>query len=126
VKDHMALRNLKGELPTKRQIQRLARRLSPSTIEELCCVMDADKNGRPPLPKGRAVAVDNILIAAKEISLEKQPPTPWVLGRDLIELGMTPSVEMGKLLKTLFDKQINDKLKNKEEAINFAKKKIGA
>lgn len=124
VKDHMALRDLKGELPTKRQIQRLARRLSPSTIEELCCVMDADKNGRPPLPKGRTVAVDNILEVAKEISLEKQPPTPWVSGRDLIALGMVPNPDMGKLLKVLFDKQVNDQLKNREEAIDFAETQI--
>ncbi|HHS49448.1 MAG TPA: hypothetical protein ENM99_06420 [Desulfurella acetivorans] len=48
---------------------------------------------------------------------------PFVSGKDLIELGLIPSVEFGKILKNCFKKQIEGDFTNKQEAIDYVKNK---
>ena len=64
-----------------RAIRRLARRLAPATIEELCLVMTADASGRPPKPAQVPPTVQAIRDQAASLALTDAAPKPILLGR---------------------------------------------
>lgn len=102
VVNHMA----QYDEPSPRAVRRLANRLQPSNVRELVTVMTADASGRPPLPKGRPASVDAILAKAAELELEAQAPRPVLQGRHLIEAGMKPGREFGRILDAAFEAQL--------------------
>jgi tRNA nucleotidyltransferase (CCA-adding enzyme) len=89
-----------------RAVRRLAKRLSPENIEGLCTIMTADRLGRPPLPSETPQTVIALLRKAHELELQKGAPKPILLGRHLIELGMQPSPDFGKVLHDAFEAQL--------------------
>ncbi len=50
---------------------------------------------------------------------ESKLPDKLVTGKDLIDLGMKPSEEFGKILSLLYDAQLNGEFDTKEEGINY-------
>lgn len=48
-----------------------------------------------------------------------QLPKPLITGKDLLELGFKPGPEIGKLLKQVADMQLEEKLKSKEDALDW-------
>ena len=42
----------------------------------------------------------------------------------LLDLGMTPGKEMGKVIQESFELQLNGEIKNANEALEFAKNKL--
>lgn len=89
-----------------RAVRRLAKRLSPETIEGLCTIMTADRLGRPPQPPQVPHTVTALLEKAHQLELQRSAPKPILLGRHLVELGMQPSPEFGKILHDAFEAQI--------------------
>ena len=89
-----------------RAVRRLARRLEPETIHGLCTIMTADRLGRPPLPPEVPHTVIALLNKAHELEVQSSAPKPLLLGRHLIELGMQPSPEFGKILHDAFEAQL--------------------
>ncbi len=89
-----------------RAVRRLAKRLAPETIEGLCTIMTADRLGRPPQPPKVPTTVVALLQKAHELEVQKSAPKPILLGRHLIELGMQPGPEFGKLLHEAYDAQL--------------------
>lgn len=92
---------------TPRSVRRLARRLAPATIEELCLLMQADHNGRPPNPPTTPKGLTNLLSRAREMKFEAAAPRPILLGRHLIERGMKPGPEFGTILDAAFEAQLD-------------------
>ncbi|HTX64182.1 MAG TPA: polynucleotide adenylyltransferase [Opitutaceae bacterium] len=76
---------------TDSAVRRLARKLAPATIDDLCTVMWADHLGRPPLvspeTEGRIAALRS---RAQELAVRAAAPRPLLLGRHLVELGLPP------------------------------------
>jgi tRNA nucleotidyltransferase (CCA-adding enzyme) len=91
---------------TDRAIRRLARRLAPENIEGLCLVMTADSMGRPPLPAVEPEHVKLLLASAHELAVRRRPPEPILLGRHLIELGLSPGVLFGEILGQAYEAQL--------------------
>ncbi len=89
-----------------RAVRRLARRLAPETIEGLCTIMTADRLGRPPQPPQVPHTVVALLKKAHELEVQKSAPKPLLLGRHLIELGMQPGVDFGKILYDAYEAQL--------------------
>lgn len=89
-----------------RSVRRLAIRLQPATIEELCLVMTADQFGRPPKPREIHENVAALRAKAEELRLQESAPKPILLGRHLIERGMSPGRQFGDLLKAAFEAQL--------------------
>ncbi len=58
---------------------------------------------------------------AKELNVYNNPLKPLLRGRDLIELGINPSKEFGRLLKVVFKAQLNGRVSTYSEAIEFLK-----
>ncbi|MEO5802873.1 MAG: HD domain-containing protein [Verrucomicrobiota bacterium] len=91
---------------TDRALRRLAKRLEPENIHGLCVVMTADSMGRPPRPAVVPENVKTLLARAHELEIQSSPPKPILLGRHLIDLGMSPGKEMGRVLHAAFEAQL--------------------
>jgi tRNA nucleotidyltransferase (CCA-adding enzyme) len=100
-----------------RSVRRLARRLQPATIEELCVVIQADHNGRPPNPPHIPEGVTALLSQARELRIEANAPKPILLGRHLIERGLQPGKEFGTLLKRAFEAQLDGEFTDLDGAL---------
>ncbi len=92
---------------TARSVRRLARRLSPETIEHLSLVIIADQFGRPPLGREIPGELAELKEKARELELQEAAPRPILLGRHLIALGLSPGPEFGKMLDAAFDAQLD-------------------
>jgi tRNA nucleotidyltransferase (CCA-adding enzyme) len=94
---------------TDSSVRRLARKLAPATIDELCIVMKADHLGRPPLvpveTEGRIQALHD---KAQALAVQDTAPHPLVLGRHLVELGLAPGPRFKPILDAAFEAQIED------------------
>jgi tRNA nucleotidyltransferase (CCA-adding enzyme) len=100
VAEHMAL--LDGPL-TDRAIRRLARRLDPARIVDLRRLIEADRQGRPPLPA--QPLPQDIEARAAALGCEDGPQPDILLGRDLIGLGLTPGKRFGAVLRAAAEAQ---------------------
>jgi poly(A) polymerase len=50
-------------------------------------------------------------------------PTPFINGKDLIDLGVKPGPQMGQILDSLYDKQLDYQFKSKEDALDYLRRK---
>ena len=64
----------------------------------------------------------DIFIKAKEFDIDKEPIKAVVKGRDLVALGINPSIEFKEILSFAFDLQL-DEDKKKDEIIEKIRKK---
>lgn len=108
-----------------RTVRRLANRLGKATIEQLARLIEADMNGRPPLPGGLPLAVIEIQRQAHELEIERNRPKPIILGRHLIALGHKPDVWFGTVLADCFEAQLDGEFDCETTGIAFLKQTLG-
>ena len=58
---------------------------------------------------------------ARSLGVEHKPPAPILLGRHLIELGVTPGPRMGEILKAVYEMQLDSAVTTLDEAIAAAR-----
>jgi tRNA nucleotidyltransferase (CCA-adding enzyme) len=89
-------------------VRRLARKLAPATIEDLCVVMWADHLGRPPLvsrdTEARILALRD---RARALAVQDAAPRPLLLGRHLVELGLPPGPHFKPILAAAAEAQLD-------------------
>ena len=73
---------------------------------------------------GRLENFDFLTREAAALASEPALRPPLVGGTDLIALGMAPGPAMGRLLAAIREKQLQDELKNKEEALAWARDEL--
>jgi tRNA nucleotidyltransferase (CCA-adding enzyme) len=118
---HLAHHSGQGEFSDNR-IRRLARKLTPATIEELCVVMRADHDGRPPLHSPETLArIEELRTRATALTLAQGAPRPILLGRHLVSLGLTPGPTFKKLLDEAFEAQMDGVFKNENDGLAWLK-----
>jgi tRNA nucleotidyltransferase (CCA-adding enzyme) len=117
VKEHMIHINTEGN-PTKRVIQRLSRRLEPASIWMLRLLVYADYQGRPPL-EGKDPLMDWQELADIYGVADKKP-VRILMGRHLLEAGMKPGPEMGRVLDAAYEAQLNDEFSALPAAVAWA------
>ena len=66
-------------------------------------------------------AMDWFLNRARALGVEHQPPAPILLGRHLLDLGMTPGPRVGAILRQVYEKQLDGEIKTVDEAIEAAR-----
>lgn len=115
VVNHLAHLNIVSD----RGVRRLAKRLSPETIEGLCMVIEADHSGRPPKPPGLPQNAKLLLTKADELQLRDQAPKPILQGRDLLEIGKSPGKEFGIILATAFEAQLEGQFSDHPGAMQW-------
>ena len=63
---------------------------------------------------------------AQSLGVEHKPPSPILLGRHLIELGVTPGPRMGEILKAVYELQLDSGVTTLDEAIAAARPLIAS
>jgi tRNA nucleotidyltransferase (CCA-adding enzyme) len=120
---HLAPIRLFGSNVSDAAIRRLARRVG--RIDRLVRVSLADQRGRPPLRVDRFEAGGWLLERARELSIDDQPPKPLLMGRHLIELGLEPGPDFGRVLEACFARQIEGEFDTLEAGLKYARTLIG-
>jgi len=93
---------------TDSAVRRLARKLAPATIDDLCTVMWADHLGRPPLVSPETEArISALRSRAQELAVRAAAPRPLLLGRHLVELGLPPGPEYKAVLAAGAEAQLD-------------------
>ena len=124
IREHMFIATTKKA--TKRNVRRLSIRLYPASIFEweATCLADlAGRPGRRGKPKRNKI-FDAVLEIARNLNIEFDKPEPIVKGRHLIDLGVSPGVEMGEILRALFENQLDGDFDDLESGLVFAEKLV--
>ena len=101
-------------------IRRLARKCEPDLLAR---VARADCLGRT--GDFRPVAMDWFLERVRALDVERRPPAPLLLGRDLLALGLAPGPEVGRLLLLLYERQMDGAIRDREGALQEARHLLG-
>ena len=124
VQCHLRPRALFDVQASDSAIRRLARQVT--RIDRLVRVARADHAGRPPKLFDGFPAGDWLLTRATALAVDRQVPLPLVMGRHLLELGVHPGQDMGRLLDDCFEAQLDGEFLTLEEGLAYAKSKLSA
>ena len=102
-----------------RSVRRLARRLEPENIENLCLVIAADHFGRPPRAKILPATIASLQAKAEELKIEKSAPKPILRGRNLVAIGLEPGPQIGPILKDAYDAQLDGTIADLDDAYHW-------
>ncbi len=61
-------------------------------------------------------AQDWFIERARELEVEQRAPAPILLGRHLLELGLTPGPKMGEITRAVYEMQLDGRVRTLEEA----------
>jgi tRNA nucleotidyltransferase (CCA-adding enzyme) len=67
-------------------------------------------------------AMDWFIERARALGVEHRPPAPLLMGRHLLDLGLSPGPTIGGILKQVYEKQLDGEVRSVEEAIDAAKR----
>lgn len=108
-------------------VRRLARKITPATLDELMAVMRADHLGRPPLVSAETERRLGFLrAAAQRLALEHKAPKPIILGRHLIALGRTPGPQFKPALDAAFESQLDGAFNDEAGGVEWMKNYLRA
>jgi len=122
VQCHLRPRALYDARVSDSAVRRLARRVR--RIDRLVRVARADHAGRPPKPFDGFPAGEWLLERARKVNVETQAPAPIIMGRHLLEMGVQPGPEMGRLLDDCFEAQLDGLFSTVEEGLSFIGEKL--
>ena len=106
--------------------RRLARRCEPDLLYR---VAKADSLGRNAdwVPREKwygSQAQDWFVQRAKELNVEQRPPDPLLLGRHLMEMGVSPGPRMGEITRAVYEMQLDGRVRTLEDAISEARQLV--
>ncbi len=107
-----------GDAAVRRLAQRAGR------IDRLVRVASADQKGRPPLAVVPFEAGEWLLGRATALDVCHAPPEAVVLGRHLIELGLSPGPDFGPVLAACYGAQLDGSFASPAEGLVWARKEI--
>lgn len=118
VRLHMRPYSLWKQKAGENAVRRLAAEVV--RIDRLIRVAEADDEGRPPFPSERE-PLEWLASESERLKVADSAPKPLVFGRDLIALGLKPSVRFGVILKACYEAQLDGKIATREEGVEFAR-----
>jgi tRNA nucleotidyltransferase (CCA-adding enzyme) len=71
-------------------------------------------------------AMDWFIDRARALGVEHRPPQPILLGRHLIELGVAPGPRMGRILRAVYERQLDGAVATLDEARDEARRVMAA
>jgi len=111
---------------TRKAFNRLAAD-TDGEIELLAYLDAADRGGRKEkIMTGLDREGRWLLDKFREMHVSKETIRPLIMGRDLLKLGVPPGPGMGKILKELYKRQLDNDFQKKGQGLKIAKKLIGA
>jgi tRNA nucleotidyltransferase (CCA-adding enzyme) len=113
------------DVVTRKAFNRLAAEVS-GEIELLIYLDAADRAGRKErLIKDLDRGGKWLLKKFKELRVSKETITPLIMGRDLIKMGVAPGPGMGRILRKLYELQLDNEFETKKDGLELARKIIG-
>jgi tRNA nucleotidyltransferase (CCA-adding enzyme) len=103
-------------------VRRLARHIT--RIDRLVRVARADHAGRPPKPFDGFPAGEWLLERAKLLNVASHAPVPIVMGRHLLDLGIQPGPEMGRVLDDCYEAQLDGLISTLEEGLTYVRSQL--
>lgn len=119
VEQHMRPLSLYRDGAGDSAIRRLAARVK--RVDRLTRVAFADKSGRPPIVVDDFPEGEWLLKKAAELAIEDSAPSPILLGRHLIEIGVKPGQHFGKILDRCYEAQLDGTFTDPESAMRYLK-----
>ena len=119
---HLRPRALYDGKASDSAVRRLAKHVQ--RIDRLVRVARADHAGRPPKPFDGFPAGEWLLNKARQLEIEDHAPTPLVMGRHLLEMGVQPGPDMGKLLDACYEAQLDGLFSTLNEGLSYARTKL--
>jgi tRNA nucleotidyltransferase (CCA-adding enzyme) len=98
--------------------RRLAQKVD---LELLARLAKSDCLGREP-GQFNCEAMEWFLERARALGVEHRAPAPILLGRHLLELGMSPGPAMGAVLKAVYEQQLDGTVSTLEESLDAARR----
>jgi tRNA nucleotidyltransferase (CCA-adding enzyme) len=123
VADHLKPDQLYDQGAGPAAVRRLARRVG--RLDRLIRVASADRQGRPPSPRGDFPAARWLEETASRLEVLDAPPRPLVMGRHLLELGMEPGPQFKPLLEHCFEAQLDGRISTVAEGIELVRRLLG-
>lgn len=122
VAEHMSSTGARGT-PSLPAVRRLARRLSPATMEQWAIVNDADKDSRP----GREIARtgERWLSVASRLGTQQAPARGVLGGAHLIAAGLTPGPAFKEILAASVAAQDDGEFDDEAGAIAWLEARLG-
>ncbi len=99
-------------------IRRLARKCEP---ELLYRVARADCLGREP-GVFEPLAMEWFRAKVLALDVAERPPEPLLRGRDVLALGLAPGPEVGRLVRAVYERQLDGAVRTREEAVAEARR----
>ena len=82
----------------------------------------ADRGGRPPIVPEPSPQGLWILERARELQVQDSAPKPLLMGRHLIEMGLSPSAKFADILDAVYEAQLDGEFADLDGARAFAEK----
>ena len=109
---------------TKKAFNRLASDVN-GEIDLVVYLDAADRAGRSESPiQGLDEEARWLLDEFEKLNITRETIAPLIKGRDLIELGVKPGPKMGRILKRLYQLQLDNEFESKEEGLRKAQEII--
>jgi tRNA nucleotidyltransferase (CCA-adding enzyme) len=102
-------------------IRRLAARCEPVLLYK---VARADCLGRT--GEFAPVAMDWFLERVRQLDVVSKPPEPLLRGRDVLALGLAPGPEVGRIVRAVYERQLDGAVGTAEEAREEARRLLAA
>ncbi len=99
-------------------VKKLSEKVEPASILELCYVIEADQCGRHPLPKKISDNLIHLYYIAKKEGVLYNKPEKIVSGQDVVDFGYGPGPITGKIVKKLYQMQLNESFQTKEQGLS--------
>lgn len=99
-------------------IRRLARKVEPNLLYK---VAKADCLGRRP-GRFEPVAMDWFMERVRQLEVQVKPPDPILKGREVLALGVKPGPEVGRIVKAVYERQLDGAVTTLEEAREEARR----
>lgn len=102
-------------------IRRLAGKCEPALLYR---VAKADCLGRSP-GRFEPVAMEWFIAKVRELEVDERPPQPILKGRHVLELGLAPGPEVGRIVSAVYERQLDGDVRSLDEAVAAARRLLG-
>ena len=69
--------------------------------------------------------MDWFIERARALGVQHRPPSPILLGRHLLDLGLTPGPRVGEILRQVYERQLDGEVQTLDEGLAIARALIG-
>ncbi|HKP11527.1 MAG TPA: polynucleotide adenylyltransferase, partial [Blastocatellia bacterium] len=111
---------------TDGDFRRLARRVEVGLLYRVAKACALARLPHPSAADEAARAADAFIERARELGVEHGPPAPLLLGRHLIDMGITPGPAMGELLRQVYERQLDGEVRTLDDAQAAARRLLAS